>query len=157
MADGDDDAPISTDERNSFLMSVRDIEGADFPLASGINVTRLASALIGSLVFEIAVGVNTVILALSTAYSSLIDGVTAFVAGRTEWVPTRDGLGVARETTDGLIQVTIGLGVSAIEGAWAFSLDQFGIFAYPVGVGVLLASLYVVDRGITAGWGVLNG
>lgn len=143
MADGDDG--IDTE---SFLTDSESAAGISFPLASGLNVRRLATAIVGSITFAFALGVNTIVAAAVNAYTGLIDGVRQFIAGRSFLVEDQGGLGVDLVEEPGLIDVTIGAGIAAIEGAWAFSLDEFGILAFPVAVGVFVVTAFVADRGI---------
>lgn len=145
MADGDDVTDVDVDE-DAFLTGVSQLEGVPFSAASGVDVASLAKAIVGTALFTIGVGVNTVINALATAVSMPIDGVRQFLAGRTdvEWVA---GIRVETESV-GLIDVIFGTGIAAIRGAWSFNVDTFGVLAFPVGLAVVLGTFIVVSRGI---------
>ncbi len=126
-----DDDVLSDDETASFLSGTRSIPGVSFPLASGLNARQVASAIVGSVAFALGVGVNTIISALAAAYTGVIDGFAGFLSG-----------------SDGLVDTIFETGLTAIRGAWSFSLDEFGLFAFPVALTVLLASLWVVQLGV---------
>ena len=145
MPDGDDATDVDVDE-SSFLTGVSPIDGVSFSGASGINSSLLAKTLVGSGVFALAVGVNTLINGVTDAVAGLITGVQEFLAGRTEtgWFgSTKIELEYA-----GIIDILFGTAIAAIRGAWSFSLTQFGVLAYPVGVAVLLGTFLVAQRGI---------
>jgi len=154
VADGDD-GMLSDEQTESFLVNSENIPGLSFPSASGVEVGRVGKAIVGSLAFTVALAFNTLIDAVSTAYSGLIDGFRGFLAGGTRYVSFPFGGGYTTET-DGLIDVTIGAGIAAIEGAWSFSVDEFGIFALPVGIGVVLATAYVANKSLDASSEVLR-
>lgn len=126
-----DDDVLTDEETSSFLTGSRSVDSVSFSLASGLNASRIASVTVGTVVFVVSVGVNTVIQALASAYSGLVDAFAGFLAGR-----------------GGLVDTIFETGLTAIRGAWTFSFDEFGVFAFPVGVAVLLASLYVVQLGV---------
>lgn len=145
-----DDDVLTEEQEESFLSNSESASGIDFPLASGLNVGRIGQTIIGSIVFAVAYGFNTIIDATATAYAGLVDGVGEFIAGREEVVETRWGIGGRVVEEDGLLDVTLGAGIAAIEGAWSFSLDEFGVFAYVVAVAVFVATVYVADQGFDA-------
>lgn len=151
----DDDGVLSDEQTDSFLANSSSVPGLNFQLADGIKPVSVAKAILGSLAFSVALGINTLIDAMVTAYTGLIQGVEEFIAGRFYLVENRGGLGVKPITEDGLIDVTLGAGAAAIEGAWAFTLDEFGLFAYPVAIAVLVVTAYVTQRGIDSARGVL--
>ncbi|WP_435093400.1 hypothetical protein [Halorubrum sp. N11] len=155
MADGDDDGMLSDEQTESFLTDSESVSGISFPTASGVEVGRVGKTIVGSIAFAFALAFNTLIDAVTTAYSGLLDGFHEFIAGGTRYVSFPFGGGYTTET-DGLIDVTIGAGIAAIESAWSFSVDEFGIFALPVGIGVVLATAYVAGRGIDVASGVLR-
>ncbi|SMO81257.1 hypothetical protein [Halorubrum cibi] len=149
MASDGDDSVLTDDQEESFLTGTESIsEDLSFGLASGINAGRVGRAIAGSIVFAVALGVNTVIGALTEAYTGLVDGVSEFLAGGTEFVNNPNAVGGFEQEFDGLIEVIFGSGIAAIRGAWSFSLTQFGPLAYPVGIGVVVASFWVMGRGI---------
>lgn len=125
-----DDDVLSDEETASFLNGSRSVRGVNFSLASGVNARQIAATIVGSVVFAVSVGVNTIVSAVAAAYAGLIDSFTGFIAG-----------------SDGLIDTIFETGLDAIRGAWSFTLSEFGVFAYPVGVAVLLASIWVVQLG----------
>jgi len=124
-----DDDVLSDEETASFLSGTSSISGVDFSAATGINAQQIATAIAGSIVFVITVGVNTVVQAVAAAYTAVIDGFAGFLS-------------------DGLITAVFTSGIEAIRGAWAFGITEFGLFAYPVGLAVLLATGYVTQLGI---------
>ncbi|ELZ50720.1 hypothetical protein EXE48_17910 [Halorubrum sp. ASP1] len=146
MADGDDATDVDVDE-SSFLTGVTSIEGVSWSGASGVDVGRLARAIVGTAVFTVAAGVNTVVSGLTAAVTGLIDGVSEFLAGATEWfrIP---GVGWRPTREAGLIEVIFGTGIAAIRGAWSFNVDTFGPLSLPVGLAVVLGTFLVVARGI---------
>ena len=146
MADGDDATDVDVDE-SSFLTGVSPISGVEWSGASGVDVGRLARALVGTAVFTVAAGVNTVISGLTTAVTGLIDGVSEFLAGTTEWIRF-PGVGWRSIRDAGLIEVIFGTGIAAIRGAWSFNVDTFGPLSLPVGLAVVLGTFLVVARGI---------
>ena len=123
------DASTSALNFGSLLTNSESVDGLNFQLASGINATRVAQTIIGSVVFSVLLGGNSVISAVSTAYARLIDALAGFFGDR-------------------LIEATLGAGVSAIEGAWAFSLEQYGAGAYLAALGLVIATFYVADWGL---------
>jgi len=155
VANGDDDGMLSEEQTESFLVNSESVSGLSFPTASGVDVGRVGKAIVGSVAFTFALAYNTLIDAVSTAYAGLIDGFREFIAGGTRYVSFPFGGGYTTET-DGLIDVTIGAGLAAIEGAWSFSVDQYGVFAVLVGIGVVLATAYVAVNGTDAAWEVLR-
>lgn len=124
-----DSASLSDVNLSGFLSGVSPIDGVSFPSASGINVGRVASAVFATIAFAVAYGFNTFIQAAAEAPTRIIDGVGDFVA-------------------DGLIASTIGVGASAIEGAWSFSVAEYGVFAYVLALAVVIATFYVVEWGL---------
>ena len=148
MADGDDDGVLSEEQTESFLTDSESVTGLSFPLASGVEVGSVGKAIVGSIAFAVALAFNTLIGAVSTAYTGLIDGVREFIAGGERYVTS--SFGTSTVETDGLIDVTIGAGLAAIEGAWSFSVTQFGVLALPVAVGVVVATAYVATQAIDA-------
>ncbi|WP_256403253.1 hypothetical protein [Halorubrum salinum] len=145
MADGDDVTDVDVDE-SSFLTGVSSIEGVDFSAASGVDVRRLAQAIVGTALFTVGLGVNTVVSGVTGAVAGLIDGVREFVAGGTnvEWF---GGVRVETESV-GLIDVIFGTGIAALRGIWSFNVDTFGVLAYPVGLAIVLGTFVIVSRGI---------
>ena len=135
--DGSEDASLSSIDFSSMLTGSESVDGVDFPLASGINVVRVAQTIIGSVALSVLIGVNTVIQALADAYSALIDGAAGFFG------------------TD-LIDATIGAGVSAINGVWAPLVDEFGLGAYFSVLLIVLATFYVADIGVDEALEVLS-
>lgn len=142
MADADGDGI----DEDSFLTGVTELDSVGFSAASGVDVRRLAEAIIGTVVFTVAVGVNTVVSGIASAYAGLIDGVQGFLVGSTttEWFL---GEPVELEQT-GLIEVIFETGTAAIRGAWSFSLDSFGVFAPPVAIAIMLVTFLVIQTGI---------
>lgn len=128
---GGDGGDIDDSTLSTFLTDSSSASGIDFQLASGINVGSLVRGVGASIAFAIALGVNTVVDGITTAVTSVIGAGQSFIAG-----------------PQGLIATLIEPGVAAIEGAWAFSLNEFGVLAFPVGLVVILATMYVADRGI---------
>ncbi|WP_281195834.1 hypothetical protein [Halorubrum sp. F4] len=145
MADGDDSV-LTDDQEESFLTETSSISGVDFDLASGINAGNVARAIIGSFVFTVALGVNTVVGGLTAAYTGLVDGVREFLTVGSQEVEF-GSTGWEISEAPGLVDVVFGTGIAAIRGAWSFSLDEFGVFAYPVAMAVIVASFYVIGRG----------
>lgn len=152
----DDDGVLSDEQTDSFLSNSESVPGLSFQLADGIKPVSVAKAIFGSLAFAVALGINTIIDATVTAYTGLIQGVEEFIAGGTEFIPFTFTAGGREIPTDGLIDVTLGAGAAAIEGAWAFSLDEFGLFAYPVAIGVFVVTAYVAQRGLDTAMEVLS-
>lgn len=142
MADADGDGI----DEDSFLTGVTELDSVGFSAASGVDVVRLAQAVVGTAVFTVAVGVNTVVSGVANAYTGLIDGVREFIVGSetTEWFL---GEPITLERA-GLIEVIFGTGTAAIQGAWAFNVDTFGVLALPVAVFALVATFIVIQRGI---------
>ncbi|OYR55530.1 hypothetical protein DJ73_02190 [Halorubrum sp. Ea1] len=155
MADGDDDGVLSEEQTESLLTGSESVPGLSFPIASGIEVGSVGKAIVGSIAFAFALALNTLVDAVSTAYAGLIDGFRGFIAGGRRYVSFPFGGGYTTET-DGLIDVTIGAGVAAIEGAWSFSVDQFGVFAIFVGIGTVLVTAYVATKGVDVASEVLQ-
>lgn len=156
MADGDDDGMLSEEQTESFLTGSESVPGLSFPIASGVEVGSVGKAIVGSIGFAIALAFNTLIDAVATAYTGLIDGFRGFIAGGTRLVPSSTGFGWRTVSTDGLIDVTIGAGVAAIEGAWSFSVEQFGVFAIFVGIGTVLVTAYVASTSVDVASEVLR-
>lgn len=128
--DGDgDDATTDSVDYGSLLSNSESIDGVGFPLASGINVTRVAQTIIASIVFAVSFGVTSIIDAVTGAYAGLVDGIGEFIA-------------------DGLIGATLSAGVGAIRGAWTVTLDEFGLFGWVIALGIMLATFFVVEQGI---------
>lgn len=132
-----DDALLSSVDFGEFLSGSSTLDGVDFRAASGINAVRVAQAAIGAVAFALLWGVNSLIAAVSSVYARLIDGVGGFAGA--------------------LIQSTLGVGISAIEGVWSFSVSEFGLFAYPIALLIVLATFYVADAGLTTAREVLFG
>jgi len=131
------DASTSSVSFSSFLTDSSSIDGVSFPSASGINATRVASAIIGSVAFALAYGVTSLIDAVATVYARLIDGIGNFV-------------GVE------LIDATVGAGISAVNGVWSTMLAEFGIGAFPIALGTVIATFYVTERGLGTAREVLS-
>jgi hypothetical protein len=131
-----DDALLSNIDLGQFLTGSSSLDGVDFRAADGINAVRVAQAAVGAVAFALLWGVNSLIAAVTGAYARIIDAVASF--------------------SGGLIQSTLGVGISAVEGVWSFTLTEFGLFAYPIALSVVLATFYVADEGITAAREVLR-
>lgn len=114
---------------SSFLSGVSPIDGVSFPSASSIDAVRVAQAIFATFAFAVAYGFNTFIQAAAEAPTRIIDGVGEFLA-------------------DGLIASTVGVGASAIEGAWSFSVAEYGLFAYVIALVSVIATFYVVEWGL---------
>ena len=132
-----DDASLTSIDFGAFLTDSSSLKGVDFRSASGINVFRVAQAAIGAIVFAWAWGVNALIAAVSESYARLVDGIGDFIG-------------------TGLIEATLGVGITAIEGVWTFAFSEFGVLSYPVALVTVLATLYVAERGITTAQEVLR-
>lgn len=130
-----EDASLSDVDFSSFLTGSSSLPGVDFRAASGINATAVAEAVIGIIAF-----------AVGWAANSLVAAILSLPARVLEWVT---------ESATDLFQATIGLGITAVEGVWSFSLAEFGLFAYPGALLVVLATFYVVDKGLDAAQEVL--
>jgi len=122
-------ASIGDVDLSGFLSNASSIDGVSFPTASGIDAGRVAQAVIGTIAFAVAFGVNSFIQAVTSAPVRIIDGVGDFIA-------------------DGLIASTIGVAASAIEGAWSFSLAEFGPLAYVAAITSVIATFYVAEWGL---------
>ena len=131
-----DDALLSSIDFSDFLTGSSSLDGVDFRAADGINAVRVAQAAIGAVAFSWWWGVNALIDAVTSSIARLTDAVASFLG-------------------EGLIQSTIGVGVSALNGIWTFAFTEFGILAYPVALLSVLATFYVADRGITTAREVL--
>jgi len=66
---------LSEEQTESFLVNSESVSGLSFPTASGVDVGGVGKAIVGSIGFAFALGINTLINAVSTAYAGLIDGV----------------------------------------------------------------------------------
>lgn len=130
-----DDALLSSIDFSNFLSGSESLDGVDFNAASGINGLRVAEAAIASLVFALLYGVNSLIDAATTAVARVIDAGSGFAGD--------------------LIGVTLGVGIAAVEGAWSFTVSEYGLLAYPIALLVVLATFYVADQGISTAREVL--
>lgn len=133
--DDEGGSTFSDIDLSAFLTGSSEADGVSFPIATGINVGRLAAAIVGSIAYGIAFGFSTLIDGLVTGYTLIVDRFASYVST--------------------LIGATLGAGASAIYGAWSFTLDEFGVFAYVVAIGVFVLTAYVADRGINAAREVL--
>lgn len=148
---------VAVPDEEEFLTGTDEADGVSFPLASGIDTGALGRTVIGSIAFSIALGVSQFVDAWTEAVGGLITGVEEFIAGSTtrirgvgaEWIE------IPTDAADGLIEVTIGAGIAAINGAWSFSLDEFGLFALPVAIGAVVATAWVANELIGVGREVL--
>lgn len=136
--DGGEDATSDSIDFGSLLTGSESADGISFSLASGINVGRVAQAVLGSVVFSIIFGVTTIIDAVTDTFGGLIDGLASFFG-------------------DELIDATLVAGIGAIEGAWAFTLDEFGGLGYAIGLAVVVGTFYLAGRSFDMVQGVLDG
>lgn len=143
-------------DEEEFLTGTDEADGASFPLASGLDTGALGRTVIGSIAFSIALGVSQFIDAWTEAVAGLITGVEEFIAGGLSYVRTPFSGGGYFQSTDGLVDVTIGAGIAAVEGAWSFSLSEFGLFALPVAIGAVVATAWVVNELVEFGGEVLR-
>lgn len=131
----DDDALLSSIDFSNFLSGSSPLDGVDFNAASGINAIRVAEAAIASLAFALLYGVNSLIDAWTTAVARAIDAGRGFIGD--------------------LIGATLGVGISAVEGVWSFTVSEYGLLAYPIALIIVLATFYVADQGISTAREVL--
>jgi len=131
----DEDASLSGINLSNFLTDSSSLRGVDFRAASGINVAAVSDAIVGVVGFTLAWAASSFVEALLYAPVQIL-----------EWI-TRSG-------TD-LFGATVGVGITAVEGVWALSLAQFGFGAYLVALLIVLATFWVVDKGIDAAQEVL--
>lgn len=124
-----DRASLGDVNLTGFLSNASPIDGLSFPTASGIDAGRVAQAVIGTIAFTAAYGFNTFIQAAASAPTRIIDATGDFIA-------------------DGLIASTVGVAASAIEGAWSFSVAEFGPLAYVVALLSVVATFYVAEWGV---------
>lgn len=116
-----------------------------FPLATGVKWTKVGASIIGATAAIIATGFSAIVQGYIEAARRYIEAAQSFLFGGTESVP---GLPFITRQSDGLLQVTAGAGLSAIRGAWAFSLAEFGVLALPISIIVVLATFYVASAGV---------
>jgi len=134
---GDDDALLSGIDLSNFLTGSSSLDGVDFNAASGINAIRVAQAALGTVSFALIYGLNSFIDAWTNAVARVIDSFGGFIGK--------------------LIGATASVGISAVEGAWSFTLTEYGLLAYPIALIIVLATFYVADEGISAAREVLFG
>lgn len=126
---GDDDALLSSIDFSNYLSGSESLDGVDFNAASGINSVAVAEAAIASLAFALFYGIGSFIDAWTSAVARAIDAVRGFIGE--------------------LIGATVGVGFSAVEGAWSFGVSEYGLLAYPIALIIVLATFYVADQGIS--------
>ena len=151
MADEDD---------SSFLLSdTESIDGVDFSAASGINVSGLAGTVIGTIGLALGTAAATFVGGVTEAWTMLIDGLTAFLAGGLELLPfaSRFAREPIYERSGGLFEALTGSLVVPLRAAWSSALPDSGIASFLVALGTVLLTLWIASRGIEAVSEVVRG
>lgn len=133
-----------------FLNTVDEAAGVPIVQKSNpVNWSGLGQAIVSSLVAAVAVGVTNIFGAAGDAYTDLLTGLTEFFVGWTE--PAQTGLisrgGDVAVPVGGFLDATVGALADVAYGFWDFNIEQFGIFAAPVTVLIVLIVFYVMSVG----------
>lgn len=152
----DDDRTALDEEQRSFLLTgVEKFEDTDlsFSAASGIDGGNLGRSLIGTLGFALATAATIFVQGVTEAWTSVFDGITAFLAGTRELVTgaaSNLAPGPVYRDVPGLIGTLADGWVSAMRGAWSSTLPDSGIAAWLFGLGIVLVTFYAAARGSDA-------
>jgi len=126
-------------------------DGDGIPLVNPNNPVRwgaLAGAIVTSFVAAITAGISGIVLAAREAYLEIITGVTEFFTQRIV-LTSGDSLGADTRIIEGVFPTINTAIAEGAAGLWRIDLSEYGIFAYPVAVGVILMTLWVIQYGVT--------
>jgi hypothetical protein len=135
----------------------------DFPIVdpdNPANWTGIGKTIAGSLFAGIAAGVIGVFDAIFQAGEQFVGGFQSFVAGETvtKILPNYRFAGPVEVTeTPGIVGALFDPLIGAVGNAWAVNLDQFGAFALPAALVIVLAALYLLSRGAQTAAGIWRG
>jgi len=121
--------------------------GGGIPLVDPSNPVqwgKLGAAIIASAIAAVEVGIIQTWSAIGTAWTSILDGATEFIAGSDPI--ERFGVPVFGTGQQGLIDVVFDPLILAANRAWAIQVEQFGLLAMPVSVAIVLLTLWVLNR-----------
>jgi len=127
MADGD--------SWRQFLTGTTQLEGVSFTGATGARWARLGTAIFGSVVAAATLGGVAIIQGIERAVTSVLAALT----GGYEL----------------LLREYVEVPIAAVRGAFAFTVNEFGILALPITVAVTLATFWILSQGINRIRGVL--
>ena len=122
----------SVDSRSRF--TVVDVSS---PLQWG----RLAKTIALSLVATVSIGIQAIWNNLGNAATGAVDAVGSFVGSISDGAAGWNGSGL-------LGRIFLPLFEFYRNGLWDSSLEQFGVFGYPVAVSITLAGTYIVVVGL---------
>lgn len=135
----------SDDGLTAFLNRLDD--GGSYTLADPENPVqwgKLGNAILGSFFGIIALGVTNTFESIGKAWTTVLDGAREFVAGRD---PVFTGYDLI-PGTDGVLDVVFNPLIAAVTTAWNINVEQFGLLALPVAVGVTMGAFWVVMSAI---------
>lgn len=117
-----------------FLRGRQPLKGVSFSGATGVDISALGSAIIGSIVTAIAIGTTTIVDAFIAVPARLLGGIESFIAGQR-----------------GVIFAFVEPFLSAIESAFTTAtlwLSTFGPLAFPVAIALVLVGYYALEFGL---------
>lgn len=147
---------------SAFLNTFWRVDG--IPLVQPSNPVRwgrLAAALGLGTATSLTLGMQMVITSWFESITSVINSVTEFVVGREPAPSVADGLfagtGDPVVGSGGLLGVLFDPITAAITGLWAFNVEQFGIFALPVSLIIILTVVYLFSQAALRAYHILLG
>jgi hypothetical protein len=133
---------LNTQEKDGEEQTFK-INGRTYELvqvANPVNWTGLAKAIALSGIATVSLGIQSLINRWADGVTSVIDGLVSFVGDvNTDGVPSGSGL---------IGKTVVPLLKAYRQDIWTASIDQFGIFGYPVAVAFTLLSVFLVIRGL---------
>lgn len=133
------------------------VDAVSFPVvdtSSPIQWAGLAAALGASIAAAVTRGILAIPAAIAEAISGLIAGLGTFISGRAFF---GDDILAAPIRSSNVIDTVFGGLQMAVEQFWAFNVGQFGAFAAPAAIGISLASLWILNVGLSEALDQLGG
>lgn len=148
-----------------FLNSTRELNlsTGDVTVVDASNPVqwgRVGASIATGIVLSVVIGVASIWTSIVNAVTGALRGVSEFVSDPTAGLGRGGTVTATTPGSGGLVEVTIGqvtVGVTdAFEGTLAFA-SEFGLFALPVAILIVLAAVYVVSVGGQTAFDILTG
>lgn len=105
-----------------FLTGTTELDGVSFTGALGANWVRLGRAIIGSIIASVALGVNGLVQAPFIVLTEYADGLSGAIGE--------------------VLSASVEAPIATVSGAYSFGVDQYGIAAFPIAIGIVLVSFW---------------
>jgi hypothetical protein len=137
------------------------VDAVDFTIvdtSSPVQWLAFGAAIGGSIAATVARGLLSIPAAIADAITTLITGLATFLVGEDF---ASEGIGTVRprlvDRQPDVVDIVFSGLQDIVTSFWTFNVEQFGILAGPIAVGIVLASLFVLNLTLSEALEQLGG